>query len=250
MKKFCKSFVVVLAALLVVQPMLAVAASPARIIPTGNVSLLADGKEMSQFRSEMPLPQGALMACNGNCLVQTQSLQLVAADKTVFALAESQKEWDLTVKSGQVDFAIAAQAKPMAFHTPHDIITAEQAIIPASSDGLVRGYVSVTENGTELTVQEGALQVMSSDGRQLVQAGHSVVLAQAKVGKTEKAAAAGAAASAGAGAGIAAGSGGISSSTALAAGGIVAAGIAGGVIATGSTGPIKAGTYADVESPF
>ena len=250
MKKFCKSFVVVLAALLVAQPMLAAAASSARIIPTGNVSLLADGKEMSQFRSEMPLPQGALMACNGNALVQTQNLQLVAVDKTVFALAESQKQWDLTVKSGQVDFAISAQAKPMAFHTPHDSIQAEQAIVPAGSDGLVRGSLSVAENGTELTIQEGALQVMTSEGQQLVQAGHSVVLAQAKVGNAGKVAAAGTAATA-AGAGVAAAGGsGISSTTALAAGGVVAAGIAAGAIGATSSGPIKAGTYADVESPF
>jgi len=176
MKGISKSLVFVLAMLLVVQPMLSWAGGGARVIPQGTVSLLADGKEVSQFQSEMPLPEGSLMLCNGNCLVQTQNIQLVAQDRAVFALAESKARWDLTVKSGQVDFAMRTGAKPISFHTPHDTVQAEQAILPASGTAMVRGSIIVTEKESVVAVQEGALQMMSSDGTLLAQPGQSIRL--------------------------------------------------------------------------
>lgn len=176
--------VVGLAALFVAQPMLALAASPARLIPAGTVSVLENGKEVNRFKSEMPMPQGLTMAVNGKCIIQSQSLQLVAQDEAVFALTEAESRYDLTVKSGRVDFAMRSEAKPVSFHTPHDLIRAERAIVPAGGNGLVRGFITVTKDGTELSVQEGALQVVSSDGTQLIEPGHSIVLAQARMGGT------------------------------------------------------------------
>jgi hypothetical protein len=181
MKGWKESVVLVVAALFVLQPVLAMAASPVRVIPTGKVSVLSDGKEASQFRSEMPLPQGSMLACDGKCLVQTQGLQLVARDKAIFALSEAQSKWDLAVKSGSIDFAISANAKQLAFHTARDLIEVQEAIIPASSDGLVRGTIAVTEDQTKLTVHQGALRIAGQDGEQLIQSGQFITLAQAKV---------------------------------------------------------------------
>lgn len=181
MKGWKESVVVVVAALFLLQPVLAMAASPARVIPAGKVSVLSDGKEVSQFRSEMPLPQGSMLACDGKCLVQTQGLQLVARDKAIFALSEAQSKWDLAVKSGSIDFAISANAKRLAFHTARDLIEVQEAIIPASSDGLVRGTIAVTENQTQLTVHQGALRVAGLDGEQLIQSGQFITLAQANM---------------------------------------------------------------------
>lgn len=251
MRESWKVFVVVLVALLVAQPTLALSATPVRLIPSGNVSLLADGKEVRQLNSEMPLPQGTLMACNGNCLVQTQSLQLVAQDKAVFGMAESAERWDLTIKSGHVDFALTGQAKPVAFHTPHDLIQTQQVIVPANNGGLVRGYVAVAESGTEFRVLEGSVQVASSNGTQMVQAGNSITLAQAQVTGTAKqgkvAAGAGAAALATGGA-LAGTTGGISTASMVAAG-VAAAGIATGV-AVGTTGGSTNSIPSYVESPW
>jgi hypothetical protein len=179
MKAISKTFVAVLATLLVVQPMISWAGQGARVIPQGKVSLLADGKEINQFQSEMPLSEGSMMLCNGRCLVQTPNVQLLAQDQAVFALAEGKAHWDLTVKSGQVDFAMRADAKPISFHTPLDTIQTERAVVPASTTGMVRGSIKVTEKEAVMDIQEGALQVMAPDGTQLVQPGQAVRLAAA-----------------------------------------------------------------------
>lgn len=238
MKKISEFLAIVLVAALVAQPMVAMAGSPNRLVPTGNVSVLANGKEVNRFKSEMPLPEGLLMACSGSCLVQTQGLQLVAQDQAVFALTDGEKNYDMTVKSGRVDFAIRAEAKPVAFHTPQDLIRAEQAIVPAGTNGLVRGYVTVSDTGTELNVQEGALQVVSQNGTQTVKPGQPmIILAQAQMnGEKDKKdkKAAGAVVAGGGAAGAAAGGGGLST-TAMVIGGVMAAGIAGGVAAAAAT---------------
>jgi len=189
-----KILVAILATLLVLHPALSWAGSGARVIPQGKVSLLENGKEATQFQSEIPLPEGSLMLCNGNCLVQTQTLQLVAQDRAVFALAEDKARWDLTVKFGQVDFALRPDAKPISFHTPHDTIQTERAIVPASSTGLIRGYIAVTDSESVLALQEGTLQVMSPDGTVLVEPGQGIRLAQAQVAPATPAAGAGGAA--------------------------------------------------------
>jgi hypothetical protein len=189
-----KILVAILATLLVFHPVLSWAGSGARVIPQGKVSLLENGKEATQFQSEIPLPEGSLMLCNGNCLVQTSSLQLVAQDRSVFALAEGKARWDLTVKFGQVDFVMRPDANPISFHTPHDLIQTERAIVPASSTGMIRGYITVTESESVLALQEGTLQVMSPDGTVLVEPGQGIRLAQAQVAPAAPAAGAGGAA--------------------------------------------------------
>jgi hypothetical protein len=187
MKGASKAVIILLAMCLVAQPVLSWAGSGARVIPTGKVSLLSDGKEVNQFQSEMPLPEGALMLCNGSCLVQMPDVQLVAQDRAVFALAEGEERWDLSVKSGQVHFAMRADAKPVDFFTPHDTILTEQALVPASGTGMVRGSIMVGETESLLiSIEERALQVMSSDGTMLVQPGQTIRLAQAQMTPQKK----------------------------------------------------------------
>jgi mannose-6-phosphate isomerase-like protein (cupin superfamily) len=229
MKGVSKGAIFLLAICLVFQPVLSWAGPGARVIPTGKVSLLSEGREVNQFQSEMPLPEGSLMLCNGSCLVQMPGIQLVAQDKAVFALTEDKDRWDLSVKSGQVHFAMRADAKPVSFHTPHDSLQTAQAIIPAGSGGVVRGSISVTQAESVLAIEEGTLQVMSADGTMLVQPGQTIRLAQAQMTPQQKeeqdkkkagAAAAGAGA-VGAGAAVA-GAG---------AGGATIAGVGGAVVA-------------------
>jgi len=179
MNRITRTLVAVLAMVFVLQPVLSVAGSGARIIPQGKVSLLEEGREASQFQSEMPLPEGMLMLCNGSCVVQTPNLQLVARDQAVFALAEGKGRWDLTVKTGQIDFALRPDAKPISFHTPHDTLQTDGAIVSASGASMVRGSLVVTENESLLTMHEGTLQVMSADGTVLVEPGQGMRLAQA-----------------------------------------------------------------------
>jgi hypothetical protein len=238
MKGASKAVIILLAMCLMVQPALSWAAPGARVIPTGKVSLLSDGKEVNQFQSEMPLPEGALMLCSGSCLVQMPGIQLVAQDKAVFALAEGKERWDLSVKSGQVHFAMRADAKPVSFHTPHDTVQSEPALVPASSTGMVRGSIMVSETESVLAIEEGALQVMSADGTMLVQPGQAIRLAQSQMTPQQskqkeeqdkkKAGAAGAADAAGGGTGAAIGTAGVG---AAGAGAILAGGVAGPIVA-------------------
>jgi hypothetical protein len=178
MNKISGMLVLVLVSLLIAYPTLAGMSSSAQLIPSRKVSLLSEGKETRQFQTQMPMPQGVMLLCNGSCLVQMQSLQLVAQDKAVFGLIEANESWDLTIKNGRIDFAIRPESKPMTFHTPGDLLQVERVILPAGSNGLVRGYISVTEQKTELVAEEGALQIAGTDGSQLVQPGSPIVLAQ------------------------------------------------------------------------
>lgn len=168
----------VFVALLIGCSALAFADGPvARLIPGGTVSMIADGRQVNQFKSEVPLPDGLLMVGEGSCVVQTSGLQLMIRDKSIFALSEGQKSWDLTVKKGHVDFALRAYAKPVTFSTPHDVIETTQALVNASSSGLVRGYLEVTETETSLVVTDGALRAVGANGSQLIEPGHGIRLA-------------------------------------------------------------------------
>ena len=68
MKRISRTLVLVLAMLMVLQPVLSLAGTGARVIPQGKVSILEEGKEVTQFQSELPLPEGTMMLCNGNCV--------------------------------------------------------------------------------------------------------------------------------------------------------------------------------------
>jgi hypothetical protein len=180
MKDTSKLFALALAGVFFTQSTFAIAATTARIIPTGTVTTMMDGKQADQFRSETVMPQDTLMLCDGTCLVQMHNLQVVAKDKAVFALAETPERWNMTIKSGQVDFAMGSQAKLIDFHTPHDTIRTQEIVLPASTESkVVRGSVIVTEGGTELVIHQGALRVSTLNGSQLVQPGRSITLAQA-----------------------------------------------------------------------
>jgi len=161
------------------QPLYAAEQSAVRLIPLQQVTLLKDGKPAQQFRSEVPLPEGLMLASSGKCLLQTKGLQLTAYDKTIFAVRQADRQWDLSIKTGRIDFALRADTKPIAFRTPNQLVQTEPALVPASTGGLIKGYVKVTADRTEFVVQQGALRVTTSEGTQLLQNGRSIVLAQA-----------------------------------------------------------------------
>lgn len=179
MKKFGEVFAPILAAALIAQPIVAMAGSAGRIIPNGKVGIISEGREVGQIKSEAPIPEGSLMMCDGNCVMQAHGLQLVAQDKSVFAVTEGGERFDVMVKNGRIDFGVKADSKSLAFHTPTDVIQVQQVIVPASSEGLVRGSVMVTDKGTELAVSEGMLKVAYNGTQQVVQPGQPIVLAQA-----------------------------------------------------------------------
>lgn len=177
MFSFRKSFVVLIAATLLAQPLFA--GSAPRLVPEGSVKILDNGVVMNQ---EMPVPAGSLMACSGQCYVEANGLQLLGADKTVFAVEEGAERFTVMVREGSLDFALGADAKPVDFRTPFDTLAARPYAVQTGTDAVVRGTIQVTEERALLTLTQGSLELTGADGQKLIHAGNTLVLTQAADG--------------------------------------------------------------------
>lgn len=161
------------------QPLTASCGAAPRLIPHGSVTLLDSGTVVDK---EIPAPAGMLMACKGKCYIEGHGVQLMGADKTVFAVHEDGALFNVMVQQGSLDFALTANATPLRFQTPFDALTARPHLIPVSSESVVRGTLQVTEHRAVLSMTQGSLELTTSQGQQLVQAGNALVLTQAVVG--------------------------------------------------------------------
>jgi len=154
-----------------------------RIIPMGKVYMLKDGKTIGSYSSEAPLPENTLLKTEGDCAVKLSDLYLVAADKSQFAISNADTSRELRVKGGTVYFALSKLPQPMVFTTPEGFVTAQQVILNASTEkSILKGYVMVSEKGSEIGVIEGgSLLISTADGDKLVKAGNRILLAQSEV---------------------------------------------------------------------
>jgi len=179
MSKFQKISVLLATAMLLAQPLFAGSSAAPRLIPQGSVKFLDSGAVVDK---EIPAPAGMLMACNGQCYVEGNGLQLMGADKTVFAVHENADNFSVMVQKGSVDFALGANAKPVEFKTPFDTIDAKPYLLPAGTDSVVRGNLQVNDDKAILTLTQGSLELTNSEGQKLIHAGNALVLAQATTG--------------------------------------------------------------------
>lgn len=163
-----------------------------RIIPMGKVSIYRGDQQVGELTAEAPFPEGALLACDGECAVRMNDLLLVGADKSVFSVTTGTNSRELLVKEGTVYFALSKLPRSMVFVTPNGAVTAQQLILNVAADGgLLKGYVAVTGESAEIGVIDGGSVLVSTDaGEKTIQSGKKIILAQAEAG----AAAAGAAA--------------------------------------------------------
>ena len=175
-RKFLPLF---LAAALTAQPLLAAGPAAPRLVPQGSVKLVASGTVLDR---EMPAPSGVLMACSKQCFIESGGLQLLAEDGTIFAIRDEEDRVLVMVQEGSVDFALRSDARPVVFETPFDAYETRIHTIPAGSESVVQGKLSVTEERASLTMTQGSLELISSDGRRLVEPGNAVVLAQYTAG--------------------------------------------------------------------
>lgn len=240
MKSHKVFMILMLVACMAAQPILAGSATAARLIPSESSSLIIDGQEMTSIKSEMVLPEGKLITCRGSCLVQARNMQFVPQDQSIFALSETSEHYELTVRSGRVDFAVGRDSKGLTFHVPNQTIQSEKTPLSATESGVVRGYVTVTDQGAEIVVQEGALQVATADGARMVEPNQPLVMTKDENGRTVLAGSSAAGLAAG-GAGLAGSSGGGASVAAASAGGAAAA-IVGGAAAAGVAAGVAAGS--------
>jgi len=157
------------------------AATKGRIIPEGSVSLLKNGV-VTKFTEQTALDENALLACEGACLVKMQGISLVAADEARFAVKESDGMINLYVGQGRVAFVLADPGQTFAFYIPDGRhLKTEGFLVPASTDQSVKGFFDVTEAAVEIGMERGSMIVSTENGRETVQAGQSIKLAQAVV---------------------------------------------------------------------
>ena len=181
MRRKSTGLIVILCMAMAMAPVISVAGPPARLIPMGKVSLLQDGVATQQIGSEMPLPDGVMMLCKGQCLVRADGLQLVAKNDATFGVSEGPQKWGVTVNSGQIDFALSSNSKLVTFHTPHDVIDIQEAVFAANDKGVVRGTITVTDKDTQFNIVEGTAKVSSENGTKVLKDGAEIRSTQAKM---------------------------------------------------------------------
>jgi hypothetical protein len=166
---------------LLCQPVFAGTAASPRLIPQDRITILDSGVEVDR---EIPAPAGALMACTGQCYIETEGMQLMGADGTVFAVQEDADRFSVLVREGSIDFALGADAKPVQFETPFDTLTASPYTVPAASASVIRGNLSVNEEKAVLTLAEGSLNITNAKGQILLHPGNAMTLAQYSAGSS------------------------------------------------------------------
>lgn len=171
-----KAFTFFVAAMLICPPLPAGAGSAPRLIPKNSVTLLATGLVVDK---EIPAPSGMLLACSGECVVEADGLQLIGANKTVFALEEGNTRFLVTIMEGKLDFSLHADAKRLALKTPfQDPADSNTYLVPASSDDVFRGSLLIdSQNGKAiLDMTQGSLKLVAIDGQKVVHAGNAIFL--------------------------------------------------------------------------
>lgn len=159
----------------------AAAVTKGRIIPEGTVSLQKNGT-VAQYTEQTVLDENALIACDGACMVKMQGISLVALDRTKFAVKESSGMINLYVEQGRVSFVLADPGQTFAFYIPDGrYLQTEGFIVPAATDKSVKGFVNVTDASVEIGMERGSMIVRTEDGSETVDAGQSIILAQADV---------------------------------------------------------------------
>ena len=153
---------------------------PARIMPTGKVSVYQGAEKVSEISAEAPLPEGYLLLCDGKAGLKMDGLYWVAADKSLFSVTTKADSVEFELREGTAYFALSALPRPIVFITPHGVFTAQEAMLHASTaGGLLKGYVAATSAGTEIGVIEGgSLLISSSEGETLIQSGNRIKVAQ------------------------------------------------------------------------
>ena len=158
----------------------------ARIKPGGKVLIYRGDQQVGELTAEAPFPDGALLACDGDCAVKMNGLLLVGADKSLFSVTTRANSRELLVKNGTVYFALSKMPHSLVFVTPGGVVTAQQLILNAAADGgLLKGYVTATGDSAEIGVYEGGSVLVSTvSGETTIQSGKKIVLAQSNLGQT------------------------------------------------------------------
>ena len=85
----------------------------ARIVPSGKVSIIKDGRVIGEFSQEAPLPEGALLRCEAKCSIQLDDVYMVAEPGTVFSLSPMADRHDVLVQQGTLYYLLSETSRPL-----------------------------------------------------------------------------------------------------------------------------------------
>lgn len=155
-----------------------------RILPTKKVSFFNDGKKVGQFTAEAPLPWDTLVKCEGRTAVRMSQMYVVFEDGSTFMMSRSGSGETLDLKTGTAYFALKTLPEGLTFGTPQTAVFTEGMLLNAATgDQLLKGYVKAGTTESELGVLEGGrLMVRTTDGKQTINPGQRIILAQGQLG--------------------------------------------------------------------
>ena len=148
----------------------------------GDFGVYKGGQLADKLSGQNPIDEGALLVCDGKCMIKSEGVSLVAADQAKLAIRNEAKTFNLFLREGNVNYTITSNARQVAFHTPQGTYTTAEVIFNAAANPVVRGYARVNADGaTEIGVEEGRLVFATADGMKTVDANQKIVLAVSEV---------------------------------------------------------------------
>lgn len=146
----------------------------------GNISVYKDGQLVNKLTGQNPLQDGALLVCDGKCMIKSEGISLIADDKAKVAVANEKSSFKLYMKEGRVDYSITSNVRTIAFYTPQGTYTVAEVVFNAGNQSSVKGSVVVTADGkTEISVTEGRMIFATAEGMKTVDANNKIILAVA-----------------------------------------------------------------------
>jgi hypothetical protein len=150
-----------------------------RILPQGKVSVFDGDQKIGELTAEAPFPMGKVLEVEGTCGAKMGTYYLVAEDGSRFVVTQEKSKHFLFVKKGRGHFGITSLPEALVLVTPNGALTAQQAILNADSDGILKGYVDVAEDEVSVgVVGGGSLVFTTAEGEKALSQGNSFILAQ------------------------------------------------------------------------
>ncbi|CAK8714755.1 FecR family protein [Candidatus Electrothrix laxa] len=157
----------------------------AGILAEGNISVYKDGNLSNTIKGQSPIDEKSLLVCNENCMIKSTGISIVGKTGTELAVKGDQKQFNLLLKKGQLDFILSGAIGKIGFYTADRQYTSADVIYNASSTSPVRGYMQVTPEGnTKIGIYEGRLVFDTVEGAKTIDSNNYILLAQAGVGNT------------------------------------------------------------------
>jgi hypothetical protein len=147
----------------------------ARIIPTGKVSIISEGKVIGEFSKEAPLPEGAKLRCEATCTVKTKDLYVSVEPETTFSIKPMANGTELAVDQGTAYFSLSKVSSSVEFKSPAGNASTREISMTGSE---IKGYIRVSGNKMEIGVIEGgSMTLETASGEIAITPGNQVTSA-------------------------------------------------------------------------